>query len=292
VTEQNAQTMRLLYCSDLHGSEEHYARLDVAAKTHLPQVIILGGDMLPDDSALQPETLGRGQPEFVRGRFRELILGLREACRPVAILAIFGNHDWSSSATAMNELANDGLLAILSHTMPVDVSGLAFLGYSSSPPTPWFVKDFERLDLPGDTPPLLGGARWDPRFSKSSAHGAEVVFGAFPSIAEELADLKAPAQPWVLVAHAPPFETNLDRSFKGESWGSRAIRAVIERHQPLLSLHGHVHESPIVTGSFTQQLGGTVAVNPGQSHDKLRYALIDIDVGACKITDVIHGQQA
>lgn len=292
MAEQNARTMRLLYSSDLHGSEGHYARLVAAAKTHRPQVIILGGDMLPDDSALQPETLGRGQPEFVRVQFRELILNLREACRPAAILAIFGNHDWASSATAMNELANEGLLSILNHKTPLETGGLAFLGYSSSPPTPWFVKDFERLDLTGDTPPLLGGARWDARFSKPSAHGAEVVFGATPSIEEELADLKPPPQPWVLVAHAPPFDTNLDRSYKGESWGSRAIRAALERHQPLLSLHGHVHESPIVTGSFTQQLGETTAVNPGQSHDKLRYAIIDLDVAARKITDMVHGQEA
>lgn len=292
MTEQNAQTMRLLYCSDLHGSEEHYLRLSAAAKMHSPQVVILGGDMLPDDSAIQPETLGRGQPEFVRHQFREAILNLREACRPQAVLAILGNHDWASSALAMNELANEGLLTMLNHKTPLDVGGLAFLGYSCSPPTPWFVKDFERLDLPGDLPPLLGGARWDPRFSKPSPHGAEMIFGSVPSIAEELADLKPPAQPWVLVAHAPPFETNLDRSYKGEPWGSRAIRAVIETHQPLLSLHGHVHESPIVTGSFTHQLGDTVAVNPGQTRDKLRFALIDIDVAACKIRDMVHGQQA
>ncbi len=284
--------MRLFYCSDLHGSEQHYARLSLAVTAHSPEVVILGGDMLPDDSVLQPETLGKGQPEFVRRQFREAILGIRQACRPRAILVIFGNHDWASSVLAMNELASEGLLIALNHKTPLDVGGLAFLGYSCSPPTPWFVKDFERLDLTGDVPPLLGGARWDQRFCKPSAHGAEVIFGAVPSIAAELADFKPPPQPWVFVAHAPPFETNLDRSYKGESWGSRAIREVIEKHQPLLSVHGHVHESPVVTGSFTHQLGSTVAVNPGQTRDKLRFALIDIDVGACKITDMIHGQQA
>jgi uncharacterized protein len=284
--------MKLLYCSDLHGSEEHYARLSIAARTHTPAIVILGGDLLPDDSALEPETLGKGQPEFVRTQFRQAMANLREACNPAAVLVILGNHDWSSSAVAMKELADEGVITSLDWRTPVEIGGLRFLGYPCTPPTPWFVKDFERLDLPGDVPPLLGGARWDPRFSKAMAHASPLIYNEVPSIADEMAGLKAPEQPWIFVAHAPPFGTNLDRSYKGESWGSRAIRAAIEKHQPLLSLHGHIHESPVVSGSFIDRLGKTVAINPGQARHSLRYALIEIDEAACKIGDIQHGQQA
>jgi Icc-related predicted phosphoesterase len=40
--------------------------------------------------------------------------------------------------------------------------------------------------------------------------------------------------------------------------GSTAVRTAIERHQPLLSLHGHIHESRGV-----QRIGRTVCINPG-----------------------------
>lgn len=265
--------------------------MSTAAQAYAPDFVILGGDMLPDDSALEPEALGKGQPEFVRREFRKAVMNVRDACHPRAILVIFGNHDWGSSVVAMKELADENLVVILDHRTPFEGGGLRFLGYSCTPPTPWFVKDFERLDLPGDVAPLLGGARWDPRFSKAMAHASPLIYKEVPTIADELAELRAPPQPWVLVAHAPPFGTNLDRSYKGDSWGSRAVRAAIEKHQPLLSLHGHVHESPVVSGSYMQRLGKTVAINPGQARDSLRYVLIEIREADGEIGDIVHGQQ-
>jgi Icc-related predicted phosphoesterase len=247
--------------------------------------------MLPDDSALEPQTMGCGQPEFVRMQFRALVETIRKGPTSPPVLVILGNHDWVSSAAAMGELAAEDVLTVLDHKEPVKLSGLSFVGYPCSPPTPWFVKDFERLDQPGDQLPLLGGARWDARFSKAIPHGAAAIFGEAPTIADDLAQMTVPRQPWVFVAHAPPFGTNLDRSYKGESWGSRAVRAAIERYQPLLSLHGHVHESPTVSGEFVHRIGNTVAVNPGQARDVLKYALIEINVPACRVVDLQHGQE-
>ncbi len=58
--------------------------------------------------------------------------------------------------------------------------------------------------------------------------------------------------------------------------GSRAVRQAIEEHQPLLSLHGHIHESP---GSV--RIGRTTAVNPGSEYGEgvLRGALITLGGG-------------
>jgi Icc-related predicted phosphoesterase len=55
--------------------------------------------------------------------------------------------------------------------------------------------------------------------------------------------------------------------------GSTAVRAAIERHQPLLGLHGHVHESK---GSV--KIGRTLCLNPGSEYGEglLRGALIDL----------------
>jgi uncharacterized protein len=89
--------------------------------------------------------------------------------------------------------------------------------------------------------------------------------------------------------HVPPFGTQLDQApaldetlkpkVKGgtllqESVGSTAVRAVIERYQPVLGLHGHIHES-----RGTARLGKTLCVNPGSAYTNgvLDGVLIELD---------------
>lgn len=86
--------------------------------------------------------------------------------------------------------------------------------------------------------------------------------------------------------HAPPYNSELDEApeldedlrpkFGGQTTepvGSKAVRAMIEEHQPPLSLHGHVHES-----RGKRRIGDTMAVNPGSvySEGSLQGAVIDL----------------
>ena len=76
--------------------------------------------------------------------------------------------------------------------------------------------------------------------------------------------------------HVPPWESSLDTAFEVDedlhyvtkggrphevATGSPAVRQIIEEAQPLLSLHGHIHESKGVT-----RIGRTVAINPGSDY--------------------------
>ena len=76
--------------------------------------------------------------------------------------------------------------------------------------------------------------------------------------------------------HCPPYDTQIDqgpvlgddmrmRSTAGgvetHPVGSTACRSVIERYQPLLGFHGHLHES---RGTF--KLGKTLCINPGSAY--------------------------
>ena len=58
--------------------------------------------------------------------------------------------------------------------------------------------------------------------------------------------------------------------------GSTAIRAAIERYQPMLGLHGHIHESQAAA-----KLGRTICVNPGSEYGEgvLRGCLLTIAGG-------------
>jgi len=76
--------------------------------------------------------------------------------------------------------------------------------------------------------------------------------------------------------HAPPYNTKIDKALVNGKWehvGSRAVRELIEKYQPLLGLHGHVHES-----SDKDKIGNTMVVNPGSLYQEeiLRYSIIVI----------------
>ena len=69
----------------------------------------------------------------------------------------------------------------------------------------------------------------------------------------------------IYIMHSPPFGTKLDLIQGGSHAGSRSIKVFIEERQPLLTLHGHIHESPEVSGTYIDRIGETLSINPGQS---------------------------
>ncbi len=61
--------------------------------------------------------------------------------------------------------------------------------------------------------------------------------------------------------------------------GSHAVRDAIKRYQPVVGLHGHIHES-----RGAQKIGRTLCVNPGSDYSSgvLRGAVIDLaQDGSC-----------
>ncbi len=279
--------MLLLHTSDLHGQAGHFAALAKAVETVRPDLLILGGNMFLDEAVNVPEELGRRQPVYVLEVFRHWLNSVLKTNPQLSVAAVFGNHDWLSSAQAMEELSKQiPKLRVLSHDKAFELGGLAFVGYSRTPPTARYSKDFERLDLPGDRMPLVGGARWNAARRLALAAPAKVQFTQFPSMADELEKLVTPAGPWVFVATAPPFDTKLDQNFQREHIGSKAVRAAIEKRHPLLSLHGHVVGSPDVTGECQDMVGDTTAVNVGQHAEGLCYAVVEVDVAGRRIVRV------
>jgi uncharacterized protein len=94
--------------------------------------------------------------------------------------------------------------------------------------------------------------------------------------------------------HAPPYGTGLDeapaldenlRPTHGgavmKPVGSVAVRDAITRHQPLLSVHGHIHESRGV-----KKMGRTLAINPGSVYGDgvLQGAVIELDAKKAKVS--------
>ena len=91
-----------------------------------------------------------------------------------------------------------------------------------------------------------------------------------------LAEQLQPGVPAIFNLHSPPYRTGLDEAPElrpdlsvvtvgGQPRmipvGSHAVRTLIEEYQPLLALHGHIHESRGVT-----KIGLTTCVNPGSTY--------------------------
>ncbi|MDO8508822.1 MAG: metallophosphoesterase [Nanoarchaeota archaeon] len=83
----------------------------------------------------------------------------------------------------------------------------------------------------------------------------------------------------IFVSHNVPFNTRLDKitwkdaekSVKGKHYGSKLVRRIIEKYQPVLAFGGHIHES-----WGKDRLGKTEIVNPGAIHEG-KYAIVDIN---------------
>jgi len=244
-----------VYASDLHGNREAYDQLFALEA----DAVVLGGDLLP-----YPLKRGGDLLELQRTFVAEY-LAEKFSTRPCYWVP--GNDDWE---TVLAPLAEKGT-AIHGRAVPF-LDGFSIAGCAHVPVTPFGMKDHDRFDSEG----------WMPRsnqqrFLFSTPEG--VVNGSLEAVRsrgtiagdlERLASLSDPART-VYVTHSPPWGTLLDRLYDGRPVGSRAIRSFIERHQPPLTLHGHIHESPGV-----DRIGATVSVNPGDSLASLRAVRVDL----------------
>ncbi len=98
--------------------------------------------------------------------------------------------------------------------------------------------------------------------------------------------------------HVPPYASNLDEAaeldenlrpkFAGNALkpvGSTALRAAIEKHQPLLGLHGHIHE-----GRGASRIGRTLCINPGSMYEQGTLLGALIKLGKDKIENYVLTQ--
>jgi len=276
----------LLFGTDFHGNESAYAAFFARAERPDVGLVVLGGDLLPHPR-------GRGswieqQGDFLRGPLAARMRGLRDRSPETRIFALLGNDDFGACAEDLRELEREGLLATLHETVhEIDDGWIA--GYSCVPVTPFALSDWDRFD----------SEDWKAAFAPHqkllsdtgtlrSATLSEIR--ARPTIEADLRALATRSDPGrtIYVTHTPPFGTKLDVMHDGGHIGSHALRELLVREHPPLSLHGHIHESPERTGSIVDRLGCTVCVNPGSSHTRLRAVFLDTEDPESTLSRVGH----
>jgi Icc-related predicted phosphoesterase len=298
--------LKVFYATDLHGSEVCWRKLVNAGPFYGADVVICGGDMtgkamipivdegsrwrvtfqdLPyaldsEDQVREiekkiinrgyyPVRVSRGEmaalvadQDLVDQRFKEAMLTTvgrwmdiaqeKLAGTDIRLIVCPGNDDMFEvdKVIARSDVVEMGEGKVL------DVGGFSMVSMGWTNPTPWNTY----REAPED---------------KLRARIERMV--------DKTPDLRRT----VFNFHAPPFGSNLDDApaldedlqpiLGGRAMrpvGSRAVRESIAEHQPLVSLHGHIHE-----GRGTQRLGKTLAINPGSAYEEgvLQGSIVELD---------------
>jgi Icc-related predicted phosphoesterase len=284
--------MVVVYTSDLHGNKENYQELFELAEQRKAQAIIIGGDMLPIHGPFKYSL--QEQQNFIFSYLEPKIRDFRSRAPQTTIYAMLGNDDWQASNVHLGTLVAKGTLRLLHGEKHELGSGYELVGYAHVPPTPFTIKDGERRDLQKDVVDQQRCTACVSQGAKIVVVDPEQYFASVMSIEEELERLPKERDPsrTVYVMHSPPFKTNLDRLFDGRWVGSQAIRAFVEKYQPYLTLHGHIHESSEISGTYWDRIGKTICLNPGQSTEELYAVVFELEDITATIEHTVFGPMA
>jgi uncharacterized protein len=307
-----AKPTRVFFTADLHGSAVCWRKFINAARVYKADLLLLGGDLsaktvtpvVPDgtgwaavvdgkrrtspgdgiaqlenalrDAATIPfrttpsewEEYRQGDPDRLDQLFERLagdelrrwLAWAREriGADPTRLLLGLGNDD----PTSLERVIEQDELAELTDNAIVpldDQHEMLTLAYSN--PTPWHT--YRELPEDGIARRLEGSAEKiaRPKLAVYNIHvpPASTPLDLAPRLDENLTKVMAPGGDPEL-AHV----------------GSTAVRAALQRHSPMLSLHGHIHESRGIA-----PLGPTTAINCGSAYSEgvLLGAVVDLAGG-------------
>jgi len=300
--------IRLFFATDVHGSEICWKKFLNAAKFYEAQVLILGGDMtgkalvpisqLADGrwkaTLLQQEFLLNDESEVIdmerrvgsRGYypFRTTAEQLAEFEKSPATVDAFFREKMLSTIERWMALADQKLDG-------TDVRCYVCPGNDDHADTDEVVRRARRVELVEGRAVELGDG-----FTMISTGWANITpwntFRELPEAElakklEAMTPLISDMRRGVFNFHCPPYGSNLDEAPEVDQdlnvkeagralihVGSTAVREAIDKHQPLLSLHGHIHEAKGVS-----RLGKTLAINPGSLYEQgvLQGAVVELD---------------
>ncbi|MDP9234672.1 MAG: metallophosphoesterase [Actinomycetota bacterium] len=314
--------MRLYYASDIHGSEKLWRKFINSAAFYDVEVLIMGGDltgkvMVPLVEQKQGEWVAQvfGKKQKVKGETKaaELERNIRVngfypvRCDPDEFKRM--QEDESHRDEVFHEVMRAELQRWLDFAAERLAGSSVRCFVMPGNDDDWDIDDV----LDGAQPPIESV---DGRLTEFD--GVQMISSAWanptpwdsprelpePELMERLEKLAAelqPDTPTIFNLHCPPYDSGLDVAPEltddlrvvregGEpkliSVGSTSVRTLIERYQPMLALHGHIHESRAAT-----EIGSTVCINPGSAYAQgvLDGTVVDIDKGKVVSYQLVSG---
>jgi Icc-related predicted phosphoesterase len=297
--------MRVFYTTDLHGSEVCWRKFLNAAKFYNADVLICGGDMtgkamipLVEDgdayeltlsgvhqrvsrdevSAMESQIQRKGyypvrmtssqvaeldaDPKKVQKLFTE------EMCKTVDRWMQLAEEKLKDSKVRIfvapgndDEMEIDAVIANakrveLAEGRVIDIGGFEMMSSGWANPTPWHTyREAPEEELARRMEPMIAQIK----------DMSRAIFNFHPPPYGTALD------------EAPALDENLQVMHGGRALrhvGSTAVREAIDKHQPMLSLHGHIHEGKGIT-----RIGRTLAINTGSAYEEgiLMSAVVELD---------------
>ncbi len=153
------------------------------------------------------------------------------------------------------------------------------------------------LDIPGGLQLLASGWSNHTPWQTPREESEEDLYARLQALTEQVRDPRHA----IFMIHVPPHDSGLDTAplldenlrptisagdvLRGPV-GSTAVRRIIEDYQPLLSIHGHIHES-----GGERKIGKTLCINPGSEANEgiLRGYLIDVGRKGIELAQRVEG---
>jgi len=296
---------KVFFATDLHGSETCWRKFLNAAKFYGCDVLVCGGDMT--GKAIVPLVEEDGHFSFTLAAERQVVSAgqiteventiRRKGYYPLRVTPE-RLHQLDQDAAVRADTFRQVMLEGVERWMNLASEKLSGTGVrcfvSPGNDDEFEVDDVVRksdfvelgegrlIDIDGYTMISSGWSNptpWNTHREESEEKLAERI----DAMATQVPDMSKA----IFNLHCPPYRSGLDEApaidadlkllHGGRALrpvGSKAVRDAIDRYQPLLSLHGHIHES-----KGAVKLGKTLSINPGSAYEEgmLMAAIIQLD---------------
>src|SRR6266581_2381487 len=306
-----SRALRLYFATDIHGSDVCFRKFLAAAKVCQVDAVILGGDFA--GKALVP-VLARGGDLTARIEGQSVTVPAAEWDQLAADVNRAGFYPVRMEADELARLSADerALDRLFRSEIAAQLQRWCDLAAERLDPS------VRCIITPGNDDPvdadavLAAHGRVEcPELELCDLGPVTMAsFGVVPTtpwnterectedeLAKQISDMLDPlpgGRPCILNLHCPPYASGLDDAPELDVTlkpvirggrpsiipvGSHAVRDAIRRYQPVVGLHGHIHES-----RGAQKIGRTLCINPGSDYSSgvLKGAVVDIAAdGTC-----------
>jgi hypothetical protein len=299
---------KVFFASDVHGSEKVFMKFIKASKFYEANVLILGGDLtgkvvIPIVEQSDGSYSARFIGQDITIKSKEELEELSKRIRYTGYYPLVTNPQNAEELSA----SKAKLDAVFSQLMVERIKSWVDLAEERLKNV-----DVKCYIMPGnDDRPEIGEALHRSSIFMLNPEGKivkvddhhEMVSLGFSNITpwnaprdipeeeleqklEQMATSVVDMKNCIFNLHCPPFDSGLDSAPRLDEdhkpsmdaqfipVGSQAVRKAIEKYQPLLGLHGHIHESRGI-----RKIGRTICINPGSEYAEgyLRGALVVLD---------------
>jgi Icc-related predicted phosphoesterase len=288
--------VRLFYASDIHGTEVLWRKFLNAAAAYEADVLVMGGD-LTGKAVIPFVEAGPGYELELFGE-KVSVTGEEEVAEMERQVRGKGLYPHRMSQAEVERVAGlsederekwfeevmldtfDGWLGLAGERLAGSDAKCFVMPGNDDPPgveaaieqaTGVTACEERMVEFNGYSMISVGHSNETP-FNSPREYSEDELYGRISQLAGQVPDMSR----CIFNLHVPPYDSQLDTAPELDEnlqvvmagsepkkipVGSTAVRQAIEEFQPLLSLHGHVHESAGAT-----RIGRTLAINPGSDY--------------------------